>query len=119
MTDQITWAFSGRPATMKDVLHQVGPGWNMLVQELIAELFALGWDGNLYQIKEKFGGLRFYIGLGTDEIHAAIQAAEDRSYRTCEVTGERGELRKDLGWWRVLCDEEYNKLKEKQKNVQS
>ena len=118
MTDQITWAFSGRPATMKDVLHQVGPGWNMLVQELIAELFALGWDGTLYQIKEKFGGLRFYIGLGTDEIHAAIQAAEDYSYKLCEVTGKAGELRDDLGWMRVLCDEEYAKAKEK-KNVQS
>ena len=118
MTNQITWAFSGRPATVEDVTDQVGFGWNTLVKELIAELFDLGWDGKLYQIKEKFGGLRFYIGEGSDEIHDAIQAAEDRSYRTCEVTGEPGELRRDLGWMRVLCDEEYAKAKEK-KNVQS
>ena len=117
--NQITWAFSGRPATMEDVLHQVGPGWNMLVQELIAELFALGWDGKLYQIKEKFGGLRFYIGLGTDEIHAAIQAAEDRSNSTCEISGEPGERRSLGGWLKVLSDVEYNKYLEKQKNVQS
>ena len=118
MTNQITWAFSGRPATLEEVQRQVGFGWNTLVKELIAELFDLGWDGKLYQIKEKFGGLRFYIGEGSDEIHDAIQAAEDRSYRTCEVTGKTGELRRDLGWMRVLCDEEYAKAKEK-KNVQS
>ena len=116
--NQITWAFSGRPATLEDVTNQVGFGWNTLVKELIAELFDLGWDGNLYQIKEKFGGLRFYIGAGSDAIHDTIQAAEDRSYRTCEVTGEPGELRDDLGWMRVLCEEEYVKAKEK-KNVQS
>jgi hypothetical protein len=118
MTNQITWAFSGRPATLEEVHHEVGAGWNMIVQELIAELFDLGWDSKLHQIKEKFGGLRFYIGVGSDAIHDAIQAAEDWSYRTCEVTGEPGELRDDLGWMRVLCDEEYAKAKEK-KNVQS
>ena len=118
MTNQITWAFSGRPATLEDVTNQVGPGWKILVENLVSELFSLGWEGNLYQIKEKFGGLRFYIGAGSDAIHDAIQAAEDRSYRTCEVTGKTGELRRDLGWMRVLCGEEYAKAKEK-KNVQS
>ena len=118
MTNQITWAFSGRPATLEEVQQQVDFGWNTLVKELIAELFSLGWDGKLYQIKEKFGGLRFYIGAGSDAIHDAIQAAEDYSYKLCEVTGNAGELRQDLGWWRVLCDEEYAKAKEK-KNVQS
>ena len=118
MTNQITWAFSGRPATLEEVQQQVGFGWNTLVKELIAELFSLGWDGKLYQIKEKFGGLRFYIGAGSDAIHDAVQAAEAYSYKLCEVTGKAGELRYDLGWMRVLCDEEYAKAKEK-KNVQS
>lgn len=116
--NNMTWS-NGRQATMEVVLNHVGPGWDLLVQELIKELFDLGWDGKLHQIKEKFGGLRFYIEGGSDEIHDAIQAAEDCSYTICEVTGKAGELRQDLRWWRVLCDEEYNKLKEKQKNVQS
>lgn len=119
MTNQITWAFSGSPATLEEVQHEVGAGWNVLVKELIAELFELGWDGKLYQIKEKFGGLRFYIGEGSDEIHEAISAAEDRSYLTCERTGEPGERRSLRGWLKVLSDDEYNKYLEEQKNVQS
>ena len=118
MTNQITWAFSGKPATLEDVTNHVGPGWKGLVENLVSDLFDLEWNGRLYQIKEKFGGLRFYIGEGSDEIHQAIQAAEDYSYKLCEVTGKEGELRRDLGWWRVLCEEEYIKAKEK-KNVQS
>ena len=119
MTKQITWAFSGKPATLKEVTEQVGAGWKRLVENLVSDLFDLGWDGNLYQIKEKFGGLRFYIGEGSDEIHEAIQAAEEESMRTCERTGEPGERRSLRGWLKVLSDDEYNKYLEEQKNVQS
>ena len=31
----------------------------------------------------------------------------------CEATGKPGKLRNDLGWWRTLCDEEYDKIKNK------
>lgn len=115
--NNMKWS-NGRQATMEVVLNHVGPGWDLLVQELIKELFDLGWDGQIFQIKEKFGGLRFYIGEGSDEVYEAIQAAEDYSYRVCEVTGKPGKLRRDLRWWRTLCDEEYNKAKEKQDSVQ-
>ena len=66
-------------------------------------MIELGWDKKVYQVKEKFGGLRFYINSGTDEINKRIRKAEDDSYETCETCGEPGELRKD-GWWTVACD---------------
>lgn len=81
----------------------VGAGWLPLVEELIVELKGLGWDGDLGQIKEKFGGLRFYVGAASDEMHDLITQAELKSFRTCEQCGAPGELRTG-GWVKTLCD---------------
>ena len=56
------------------------------------------------QVKEKFGGLRFYVDGGDDWIYGAISMAEAMSYRTCEVCGAHGETR-GVGWIRTTCDE--------------
>jgi hypothetical protein len=71
------------------------------------------------QIKEKFGGLRAYAYSADDFIKGAIEMAESMSYITCEVTGEKGKLRKqrknDEGdepipaWIKTLCDSEAEK----------
>jgi hypothetical protein len=60
------------------------------------------------QIKEKFGGLRFYISSDADEtavstVYAIIDMAEHLSFRVCEVCGRPGTLRRG-GWVRTLCD---------------
>jgi len=78
-------------------------GWSKIVRELVDDLFALGWNGSLFQIKEKFGGLRFYIGHGTHTIFDRIEKAESESMKTCEVCGLPGKPRSD-GWVRTLCD---------------
>ena len=105
-----SWGFTGRLASREELLNCVGRGWRPLVNQLLDDLLELGWDGAVYDVKEKFGGLRFYIGAGSDEIHERIQQAEDESYSVCEVTGKPGKLRSDLGWMRTLCDEEYEKV---------
>ena len=87
----------------EDVLAGVGKGWHPLVSELIDDLFKVGWDGSLHQIKEKFGGLRFYIGGGSKEIHDRITKAENESYKTCEVCGDPGK-QSGGGWIRTLCE---------------
>jgi len=94
----------------------VGPGWFEIIKDLITDLIALGWDRETCQVKEKFGGLRFYINAGSDEIHDRISQAEKASYETCEVTGQPGKLRNDLGWIETLCDEEYEKRLAKRNN---
>lgn len=58
------------------------------------------------QIKEKFGGLRFYYSGGDGYVDGLVTMAEQWAEQTCEICGERGELRK-LGWMRTLCDEHY------------
>lgn len=56
------------------------------------------------QIKEKFGGLRFYYQGGDDHISGMVTMAESWTGRTCETCGNRGE-RRSGGWIRTLCDE--------------
>jgi hypothetical protein len=93
----------GREHPLEDVLPCIGKGWHNLVRELAVDLIALGWDRHLYQLKEKFGGLRFYIGEATDEIFDLIAKAEEKSFKICERCGAPGKLRND-GWLRTLCE---------------
>lgn len=78
-------------------------GWFSLVERLIVDLIALGWDRNCQQIKEKFGGLRFYIGEGTPEVRARITAAEDDARVTCTVCGALGSFKNTNGRF-VACE---------------
>lgn len=94
----------GRPYPLDHVLMGVGPGWREIVQCLIDDLFEMGWDGELLQIKEKFGGLRFYTGRTTEEMFARIAQAENESFQTCDQCGEPGKPRNDNYWVATLCD---------------
>lgn len=80
---------------------ECGPGWAKLYEPLIARCEAEG--ATVEQIKEKFGGLRFYVSGGSDELHAAIEEAERDSHYICEQCGEPGATRKG-GWLKTLCD---------------
>ena len=55
------------------------------------------------QVKEKFGGLRFYVDNCDDYVRGVIAMAESMSYRTCEGCGTRG-VKRTSGWIRTLCD---------------
>jgi hypothetical protein len=63
------------------------------------------------QVKEKFGGLRFYVDRATDKHWNYITFAESMSYRTCEVCGNPGKTYTD-GWHQTLCDH-HAKLEER------
>jgi len=55
------------------------------------------------QVKEKFGGLRFYVDGCDDYVRGVIAMAESMSYRTCESCGNPG-ARRGGGWIRTQCD---------------
>jgi hypothetical protein len=55
------------------------------------------------QIKEKFGGLRFYYQGGDDEISGMVRMAESWASVACEECGGIGK-RRGGGWVRTLCD---------------
>ena len=75
------------------------------------ELIDAGWNKQVCQVKEKFGGLRFYINDANDEVFDVIDEYEVDSYTICEVCGEKGKERTDIGWIRTLCETHYNKEK--------
>lgn len=56
------------------------------------------------QVKEKFGGLRFYYNGGDDYIRGLVSMAESMSYVTCETCGNPGKSTKG-GWIQTLCKE--------------
>ncbi len=63
-----------------------------------------GWDEDVHQCKEKYGGIRVYVGATTKEMEAAIDEAEAESFKTCEQCGAPGQLRR-LSWLRTLCED--------------
>jgi hypothetical protein len=58
------------------------------------------------QIKEKFGGLRFYYTGGDATVDGMIRIAESWAAVSCEECGKPG-IRRSGGWIRTLCDEHY------------
>jgi len=112
-------------------------GWNVLINCLINTIETILKNANydledknklkveVDQIKEKYGGLRFYYHTYCDEsiepeegpernrigswdgyfhmIEGAVWMAEDMSTNICEYCGNPGKLRPD-GWWKTRCD---------------
>lgn len=93
-------------------------GWADLVDELDRTLAEAKPNYELGQVKEKFGGLRFYTNeVGDDwfrEVgYGLIRDAEAKSFEICDECGEPGKLREG-GWVRTLCDKHAAK-REKQR----
>jgi hypothetical protein len=91
-----------------------GEGWWPVLTNLCANIqHHLDWKNKksevipqvtVAQIKEKFGGLRFYYDGGDDTIRGMVTMAEVWASNTCETCGKPGQQRSD-GWIKTLCDE--------------
>ena len=89
---------------------ECGDGWHKIILDTHNQLKELDPGYKINQIKEKFGGLRFYwqpSSTMSDEnwrICCRLETeAEDRSFKTCEVCGKPGH-RRNNGWLKTLCD---------------
>jgi hypothetical protein len=99
---------------------ECGDGWEPLIRKLSQEVEAIivampekeRKKFRVKQVKEKFGTLRFYMGVAHDAIRAAIDRAEQESAQTCEDCGKPGKVRSG-GWISVLCDEHEAERKKK------
>jgi len=80
---------------------ECGAGWRNLIEPLIEKCNEQGV--NILQVKEKYGGLRFYVAGCSDELHDAIDSAEALSYKICELCGNPGTLM-GHGWLKTRCD---------------
>lgn len=90
----------------------VGDGWYPIIESLCGNIqHYLNWKNKesevvpqvvVAQIKEKFGGLRFYYDGGDDRVIGMVQMAEawaDNSCETCGAPGTSG----GKGWIKTLC----------------
>jgi len=80
----------------------VGIGWRPMIEELIK--ICKAQDIQIMQVKEKLGGLRFYVYSPSKGVRQLIWAVEKHSYCVCERCGEQGKLREDRNWLKTLCD---------------
>lgn len=85
-----------------------GPGWYPLITDLDQRLAAIDPNYEIHQVKEKFGGLRYYFGASDPTLHNAMQTladeTEQRSTKTCEECGNTGAPHtSETGWRRTLC----------------
>jgi hypothetical protein len=92
-----------KPILSRDYF-SVNNGWLGIIQSLIEVLIKLGWNKEIIQVKEKFGGLRFYVNNLPDNAIFFITESEKKSYNTCEVCGELAEQHKIKGWINTLCE---------------
>lgn len=102
---------------------EFGFGWDSLIETLAALIDAEierdprvakgyrtdeGWDMppfRITQMKEKFGGLRFYYEGGNNRIHGFAQMTEDLSKGMCEVCSSIGDQCRNGSWVSTLCPE--------------
>lgn len=83
-----------------------GPGWYPLIVEADQRIAQIDPDYAVFQIKEKFGSLRYYHDLTQGDTDAAFRIENEvcqRSQTICEECGAPGRLRGG-GWIQTLCD---------------
>lgn len=92
----------------------VGEGWYDLIAELSHKLEVMiveymkeepedEFIPRAVQVKEKFGGLRFYMSTYLEDMSELIDEAEDKSYEICEICGDVGKVIAKQGWIRTRC----------------
>ena len=90
-----------------------GKGWWPILEALCGQIqHHIDWKNKqlevvpqvtVAQIKEKFGGLRFYYDGGDEHINGMVRMAEAWADASCEECGSPGK-RRDGGWIKTLCD---------------
>ena len=107
----------------------VGIGWTPIVKRLDKDLAKIDRRYEIHQIKEKFGGLRYYYDLSQsfisrypflwrtplywlvekrrdrkrNKMNALVLQAEEVCWHTCEACGSTEGVTTSGGWIQTLC----------------
>lgn len=85
----------------------IGPGWHKIVETLDSLISQIEPNYQIVQIKNKLGGLRFYIDFSriddekSQTITKLINKAEEESHFICEECGNSRELNRK--GYNTLC----------------
>lgn len=89
-----------------------GNGWSEIIMQCHKELKEVDENYTIAQIKEKFGGLRYYFASTNPALYAGMckitSKYMDQSFKICEMCGKPGELRNETRL-RTLCEKHKNK----------
>jgi hypothetical protein len=105
------------PAILSEIYFECGDGWVDLIDRLCclldqemknasygkSEEDKIDLQPVASQVKEKFGGLRFYINGGSERMDGMISMAEHLSFTICEDCGNKGSKR-GKGWIFTKCE---------------
>ena len=109
------------PTIFSEIHFECGDGWVNLIDRLCclleqemknvsygkSEEDKIDLQPVASQVKEKFGGLRFYINGGSERMTGMISMAEHLSFITCEDCGNKGS-KKNKGWIFTKCEPCWN-----------
>lgn len=99
----------GEPLLPIDFGIECGDGWFWLVDNLCKCIYSYLKQNKLPmitvdQVKEKFGGLRFYYSGGDDLVFGMTWLAEHLSYGICEFCGTTENIGQTSGWITTMCE---------------
>jgi hypothetical protein len=102
--DKFSWKLRIRTSRKRKLLKKLGEWIYNIQPRGVPHLYF-----QIDQIKEKFGGLRFYYSGGDDEISGMVNLAENMSYGICETCGTTENVGRTQGWIYVVCKSCYDK----------
>lgn len=89
-------------------------GWLELVDGLCEKLNVLEKPPLVEQVKQKYGGLRFYISNASEKAYEIINEYENRAESICEFCGSMDNVTKSsTNWIFTVCTKCKTKLKNK------
>ena len=105
-----------------------GEGWWPILEKLCSNIQShIDWKNKqseivpqvtVAQIKEKFGGLRFYYDGGDEHINGMVRMAEAWADASCEECGAPGKKREG-GWIKTLCDHHEAERQQRKKEYEN
>jgi hypothetical protein len=95
---------------------RVERGWYPIIVRCDRDLARLDPNHEVHQVKQKYGGLRYYFSASTEDgevrkaMHARVGQAAAEAATTCERCGQGGggahrPVGGSMGWGMTLCDE--------------
>lgn len=113
--------FEKYPKTFQSLDYvECNEGWKEIVDQVSFKIEQVNnkYPGSSYihasQIKQKFGGLRYYVSfedINNDDVnyvYSIIEEAEKRSLTICEICGAPGKRSKQGYYMETVCDEHNN-----------
>lgn len=105
-----TWsAFEGLVAEFPDLFSEafdvwLPTGWYEITRECCDAIQRIDPAARVYQLKEKFGGIRMYMNAVSPQVHTMTDALEHKSFQVCHACGAPAKTRNKGGWLTTSCD---------------